>query len=151
MPEHANIAPFLQEAVLHLVAQTCQVKDWGFEKGNNSGLGLDITAATNVYPEELDILSWEMSDQEGIKIQATIGPAITSWEAIQTAVYHLLSVVAEQFLVLTPIHDETALKFWFAIGSVTTSSPHGHFGTIMIPREAVQHLDPQAVRPPGEA
>lgn len=139
-----NIFPLLQEAVLQIAEQTCHMKGWASGQGNNAGMAIDIRHEMEQHEEELRFLHMNVT-QDGLEIYATVGQAVNSWDAIRGAVYHILGLASEQFLVVTPFYDETTLQFWFVTGGMTTVAPHGHIGVIIIQRQDVKHLEPEGL------
>lgn len=131
----------LQEAIIQLVEKTSQVKNWGIDKSDNMGLYLDFQHGFKQCQDKLHLLTMEVTEQ-GLEIEVTIGPAISSWQDVLGAVYHLLGLAAEQLLMVAQSQDEETYQFWFITGDLTHLAPHGHFGVIKIPLEDVKHLDP---------
>jgi len=129
-----------------LLEKTSQMKNWGTDQGDNEGLYLDIQHALRRHQDELHLLAIEITEQ-GLEIQVTIGPAISSWEDVRGAIYHLLGLVAEQLLIVAQSQDEKTYQFWFVIGDLTHLTPHGHFGVVRVPLEDVKHLDPDEYLP----
>ncbi len=131
-----NLFPHLQEAVVKTVAQCCH-DTWGYDIQDNGGFALDLRAIADMQnSHELHILYWSVTTN-GVEIQVSVDDAVTSLAEVKHAVYRLLGLVAEEFLVILPRHSHEALRYWFMTGSAT----HGHLGEIIIQRQNVSHVD----------
>jgi len=136
LQQDKNWALQLQQVLKTALESACG-SDWGYHITNNWGLESDIVEAFDAMPIARLELQERSVTPHGIEIQATVGDTITSLPEVTKAVYDLLYSVGENFFLLLPILDSTALRYWFVIGSAT----HGHIGEVIIQRESIPQID----------
>ena len=140
METQNNRMVYLQEA-LSKTLEGCFESNWADDIQNNWGFVIDLEAIAGMAQNDVLRVLDRSVDVKGIEIYVAISDAITSLAEITHAVYHLLSLAAESFLVILPKHDGEALRYWFATGTAT----HGHRGEIIIQRASMQHIDLSAL------
>ncbi len=141
--EDRNVIALLEEAVLQIVsASNVSVESWGKNFGDNEVIAMEIRNAMELNQEQWRFLRKRTTEQ-GFEVEASIGPSITTWQELQRAIYTILSLVSEEFLMVQRTVDETSLRYWILTGDlVGWPTAHGHIGVIKINKEEVRHLNP---------
>ena len=140
MQSETILISHFQKAVIHTVEQYCS-GTWGRDIRENWGFTIDLKAiADKQSSDELQILDQSVTTY-GVEIHATVGDTVASVAEITHAVYHLLGLVAEGFLVILPMHSDEALRYWFMTGYES----HGHLGEVIIERKEIQHISVPAL------
>lgn len=110
---------------------------WGYDAQENGAMVADIAAMLRMPSHHMLSITNSLVHAQGIELSMTVGGSIRSLSDLSKAVYDVLGAVGERLLVVLPIVDNVALRYWFVIGSKT----HGHIGEIIIPRENMKHID----------
>lgn len=110
---------------------------WGYDIQEDGGMVADIAAMLRMPSHHMLSITKSLVHAQGIELSMTVGESIRSLSDLSKAVYDVLGAVGERLLVVLPICDNVALRYWFVIGSKT----HGHIGEIIVPRENMKHID----------
>jgi len=107
---------------------------WGYDIQENGAMVADRAAMLRMPGHHMLSITKSLVHAQGIELSMTVGDSIRSLSDLSKAVYDVLGAVGERLLVILPLFDNVALRYWFVIGSKT----HGHIGEIIIPREKEQ-------------
>ena len=130
----------LQGALLKTLKE-CFGNTWGYDHQNNWGFVYDLEAMADMPDKTVLQIEERSVHAQGIEVRATVSKDIASISELTKAIHDLFTSVAESFLIILPLLDSEALRYWFATGSAS----HGHIGVVIIKREDIQHLDLSAL------
>src|SRR5260370_2302844 len=131
--EDRNVIALLEEAVLQIVsASHVSVESWGKNYGDNEVMAMEIRNAMELNQEQWRFLRKRTTEQ-GFEVEASIGPSITTGQELQRAIYTILRLVSEEFLMVHRTVDETRLRSWIITEDLLGwPTPHDHLGDITI-------------------
>src|SRR5260370_17697109 len=110
--EDRNVIALLEEAVLQIVsASHVSVESWGKKYGDNEVMAMEIRNAMELNQEQWRFLRKRTTEQ-GFEVEASIGPSITTGQELQRAIYTILSLFSEEFLMYQKTVYKTSLPYF---------------------------------------
>lgn len=127
---NAEWSGFLWEALEQTVKDAYNGK---WKASDNRSLACDIFDVPGVC--EVKHLEFHDEAQE-IWIYVILGKSITQTYQIQTAVYQMLGMASEDYLVVVPFYSHEMVQFSFILGTPS----HGHIGKVIATKEDNPHI-----------